>query len=359
MSNIKIALIGCGFFGQQLALGFTKAGADLLGVTDLSMEFAERLAAKFNTKAYSDMETLFHEVTPDLVLIATPNYAHKVPALTALKHGCHIFIETPFSIHQTDCSEILTLAKQKKKSVFIGHLLRTLPGLLKAKELMMQNVLGKITVARASRQRWIDAFQDKNWWKNDVNLTGGKLFNEIHELDLLCWLLGDVSSVYAQATNRAHTDTPDNHDIIQLLLQFESGVFASLEMGTAYRLHEWGITIHGELGALMVNFFTSTMTLSFADGTRQQFNLYDEFEADLSLRESGKATQKYNLPTALSPLWLTRAVEIEADMVVKHLLGVTEHCILSQSTTKAIAVACAAKKSIETQQRVELDTASM
>ena len=134
---------------------------------------------------------------------------------------------------------------------------------------------------RRTTRSWIDSALDKNWWKNDVKLTGGKLFNEIHELDLLCWFLGDITSVYAQSTNRAHPDNLENHDIIQLLLQFKSGVFASLEMGTAYRLHEWGISIHGERGALVINFYNSTMTLTLSDGTRQQFNLYDEFEADL------------------------------------------------------------------------------
>ena len=355
MNKINVVLVGCGFFGQQLASGFTKAGAKLLGVTDVSMSFAENLAEKFNTQAYTDIDTLLNETKPDLVLIATPNYAHKIPALIALKHQCDVFIETPLSIHQTDAEEILTVAKQNGRKVFVGHLLRALPGLIKAKQILQEGTLGKITVARATRQRWIDSFQDKNWWKNDVNLTGGKLFNEIHELDLLCWLLGDVKSVYAQSTNRSHNDTPDNHDIIQLLLQFESGVFASLEMGTAYRLHEWGITIHGELGALVVNFFTSTMTLTLANGTREQFHLYNEFEADLSLRESGKGTQKYNLPTTLSPLWLSRAVEIESEMVIQSLLNKSENCLLSSNVLNAVIVASAAKKSMQTKQLIQLD----
>ncbi|QIM62366.1 oxidoreductase [Pasteurellaceae bacterium Orientalotternb1] len=354
MQKINVALIGCGFFGQQLALGFTKAGANLVGVTDVSSRFSEALADKFNTKTYPDIEQLLHDTQPDLVLIATPNYAHKLPALSALKRQCHIFIETPFSIHQADCEEIIAVAERYGQSVFVGHLLRTLPGLIKAKELIEQGTLGKITVARATRQRWIDSFEDKNWWKNDVNLTGGKLFNEIHELDLLCWLLGEISSVYAQSTNRSHTDTPDNHDIIQLLLQFKNGVFASLEMGTAYRLHEWGITIHGECGALVINFFTSTMTLTLADGSREQFNLYNEFEADLSLRESGKATQKYNLPDSLPPFWLSRAVEIEAEMVIQHLKHREMPCILSEKISDAVIVAAAAKKSIQNKQRIEL-----
>ena len=48
------------------------------------------------------------------------------------------------------------------------------------------------------RQRWIENLPNKEWWKLDANLTGGELFHLIHELDLLCWLLGDIEAVFAQ-----------------------------------------------------------------------------------------------------------------------------------------------------------------
>ena len=37
-------------------------------------------------------------------------------------------------------------------------------------------------------------------------------------------------------------------------------------MGTAYRLHQWGIQIHGENGVIEVNFFTSSVTFNYLDG---------------------------------------------------------------------------------------------
>lgn len=353
MTEIKVALIGCGFFGQQLALGFSKAQAKLVGVTDVDQLIGKQLANKFNCPYYQDIDQLLEDTQPDLVLIATPNYAHYQPAITALQHHCHIFIDTPFVIDPLEGNEIIRLAQQHNKQIFVGHLLRVLPGLLRAKQFIQQNKLGKITVARANRQRWIDESNKKNWWKNDVKLTGGKLFNEIHELDLLCWLLGDIDSVYAQATNMAHPTTPENHDIIQLLLGFKTGILASFEMGTAYRLHEWGIAIHGELGALVINFFTSTMTLTLANGQRQQFNLFDEFEADLSLRETSKNIQRYHEKDTLSPLWLSRAVEIEAENIIAHLLGKT-HSVLTENIMSAVKVANAASLSIHQQTLINI-----
>ncbi len=353
MKKIKVALVGCGFFGKQLAHIFNKSNAELVGFTDLDFQLANKLAESYAVRAYDDVQELLSATKPELVIIATYNNAHKLPAIAALNHNAHIFIETPFTIEGQECIEIERLAQQKQKTVFVGHLLRTLPGIMKAKQFIKENVLGKITVARATRQRWIDSSPNKGWWKNDVSLTGGKLFNEIHELDLLCWLLGDVHSVYAQSTNRAHPEHIDNHDVIQLLLQFKSGVLASLEMGTAYRLHEWGISLHGEHGALLINLFNSTMTLTLANGQRQQFNLYDEFEADLSLRENGKSTQRYNELNAIVPLWLSRATEIEAKSVLNHLVN-QQKSVLTQQITDAVIVASAARESIKLRRQINI-----
>ena len=346
MDNINVALVGCGFFGQQLASVFNKLPAKLVGVTDLQINLAQNIAEQHKTEAYADLNTLLSQQKVDLVLIATYNYSHRQLAEIAIRKGCAVFIETPFTINEQDAHLLVQLAKENNVPLFVGHCLRVLPGLQQAKQLLAQQALGKITVVRANRQRWINPIFQKDWWKNDIQLTGGKLFHEIHELDLLAWLIGEVEAVFAQSTNRAHLGTPDHHDIIQLLLQFKNGVFGSLEMGTAYRLPKWDIAIHGELGSMMINFFTSTVTITFANGKRQQFNMYNEFEADLSLRESSKGIQKYGQPNEHCPYWLTRAVELEAQSIFEHLQQ-HKNSILCELPARAICIASAATQSIQ------------
>ena len=354
MSNgLNIALIGCGFFGTQLAAAFHKANAKLIATTDINPTLAQSIAEQYGGTTFLSVEEMLAACQPDLVIIATPNYAHYAPAVLCLNANCHIFIETPFALSASHCQQLLHLAQEKNKHIFVGHLLRTLPGLLKVKDALAQQKLGKITVVRAMRQRWIDNVPNKEWWKLDANLTGGELVHQIHELDLLCWLLGNIEAVYAQSANRAHQDTPDSRDVIQLLLRFKNGILGSLEMGTAYRLHQWGIQIHGEKGVIEVNFFTSTVIFNYLNETIEHFDLYEEFEPDLSLRESAKGIQQYNATHTLCPLWLGRAAEIEAVSIVAHL---TEGQIspLSTCLAEAIQVAEAAKHSMIVEKQVSL-----
>ncbi|MFQ1015616.1 Gfo/Idh/MocA family protein [Avibacterium paragallinarum] len=355
MDQINVALVGCGFFGQQLAAIFNQSPAKLVGVTDLQIDLAQNLAEKHRTFAYADLASLLAQQKVDLVLVATYNQSHRQLAEIAIQQGCAVFIETPFTINAQDATDLLQQAKAKNVPLFIGHCLRVLPGLQQAKQFLTQQRLGKITVVRANRQRWINPIYQKDWWKNNIQLTGGKLFHEIHELDLLAWLIGEVDAVFAQSTNRAHLETPDHHDIIQLLLQFKNGVFGSLEMGTAYRLPKWDIAIHGELGSMLINFFTSTVTLTFANGNREHFNMYNEFEADLSLRESSKGIQKYGQPNEHCPYWMTRAIELEAESIFQHLFA-NKPSVLSELPANAIYIASAAMRSMQNKSLVYIDS---
>lgn len=146
MSAINIALVGCGFFGQQLAAAFHKAGGTLVGVADINPSLSTQLAKQYQTTAYHSVERMFDELEADLTLIATPNYAHYSVAISALQANTHLFIDTPFALSSAHCRHILSLANEKEKQVLIGHLWRTLPGLSKAKNIIAQHKLGTITV---------------------------------------------------------------------------------------------------------------------------------------------------------------------------------------------------------------------
>ena len=97
-NGLNIALIGCGFFGVQLASAFDKAQANLIAVTDINPSLAQKLADQYGSQAFFSVEEMLAETKPDLVVIATPNYAHYSPAILALNAGCHVFIETPFTL---------------------------------------------------------------------------------------------------------------------------------------------------------------------------------------------------------------------------------------------------------------------
>ena len=100
-------------------------------------------------------------------------------------------------------------------------------------------------------------------------------------------------------------------------------MLGSLEMGTAYRLHQWGIQIHGENGVIEVNFFTSSVTFNYLDGktnAKDRLELVEDFNTNkskkvflISLKAGGTGL---NLTSASMVVhfdpWFNPAVEDQA-----------------------------------------------
>ena len=51
-NGLNIALIGCGFFGVQLASAFDKAQANLIAVTDINPSLAQNLQINMAAKPF-------------------------------------------------------------------------------------------------------------------------------------------------------------------------------------------------------------------------------------------------------------------------------------------------------------------
>ena len=118
-NGLNIALISCGFFGVQLASAFDKAQANLIAVTDINPSLAQKLADQYGSQAFFSVEEMLAKTKPDLVVIATPNYAHYSPAILALNAGCHVFIETPFTLSASQGPNIYAVLLKKKVKSFL------------------------------------------------------------------------------------------------------------------------------------------------------------------------------------------------------------------------------------------------
>ena len=142
-------------------------------------------------------------LTPELalVVVATPNHAHAEPAIAALEHGKAVFVEKPLAVELVDAQNMIASADASGSPLMVGHIMRMMPGVRRLADLLASGELGEVAAIETSRSRWIDTDgADPQWWKLDKSRTGGELTHEIHELDLMCWLGGEVTAVSSIAT---------------------------------------------------------------------------------------------------------------------------------------------------------------
>jgi predicted dehydrogenase len=83
---------------------------------------AKQLYQRFPVKGYfGDLPDLIHNAKPDVVHITTPADSHLEIAKYCLNHGCHVYVEKPFTLDAEEATELLDLAKRQGLNLTVGH----------------------------------------------------------------------------------------------------------------------------------------------------------------------------------------------------------------------------------------------
>jgi len=113
-------------------------------------------------KAYVDYRELLADANVDAVIIATPDHWHCRMVLDAVKAGKDIYCEKGFSRTLEEAKQMRDALKQSKVVFQLGHHARQATCALQAKELLVKEVLGPVTLVRTGRFKASDPAHP-NW----------------------------------------------------------------------------------------------------------------------------------------------------------------------------------------------------
>src|SRR5271157_4595878 len=150
-SQVRVAVVGVGYWGKNLARNFHDLGAlEVLCDTDPSAE-ATCKSRYQGIRFLSDYAKLLADPSVDAVALATPAVTHYEMAKAALKAGKDVLVEKPLAIDVKQGEELVSLAAAKGRILMVGHILRYHPAILKLKQLIKEGALGKINYLYSNR----------------------------------------------------------------------------------------------------------------------------------------------------------------------------------------------------------------
>ena len=149
LTHQKIAVIGAGYWGTNIIRNLKSMGS-LSGICDINTASAQEKASLFDTKMYTMRELLLDQSINGIVL-ATPSHTHHFLGYQALLHNKHLFIEKPLSYKQDEAIELIQLAKQKRRTLMVGHILRYHPAFIKLLKTARSGIIGNIKQIEAFR----------------------------------------------------------------------------------------------------------------------------------------------------------------------------------------------------------------
>ncbi len=225
MTKPRIAVFGAGLVGSRHIDEAAKQ-AELCAVVDPSKAGVD-LAGTYNVPYFATPEECLAAMTPDGVVIATPNHLHAAHAVLCMEAGVPVLIEKPIADTQANADLIVDASARFGVPVLVGHHRRHNPRIQTAKQMILDGKLGDIVAVQG--QFWLykpDDYFEADWRKRP---GAGPLFiNFIHDIDLMRYLCGEVSEVTAMRSSAQRGG--DVEDTAALLLRFESGVLGTFSV---------------------------------------------------------------------------------------------------------------------------------
>lgn len=253
--TFHVGLIGGGNISETHARAARAiSGLQIAAVYGTNSEKVRKLCGDHGGSPFTDFAAFLAHRPMDLVFIGSPSGLHATQGIAAARQGLHVLTEKPMDISTSRADELIEAAQ--KSGVKLGVIFqdRMKPHIRQLKDWIDRGVLGKPLLVDA-RVKWYrpPEYYAKSRWRGTLALDGGgALMNQgIHTIDLLLWLLGDVSSVQGRVATQLHAI--ESEDTATALLQFASGAMGVFHATTAaYPGYPRRVEISGSEGTVVL-----------------------------------------------------------------------------------------------------------
>lgn len=372
--NLGFAVIGCGSIAELAhfpSISKTE-GVELVACCDINGDLAKQAAKKWNAKYwfadYKEMLKISDKL--NAVIIATPNNFHRNQAVAAAKAGLHVVVEKPMTVINTEAWDIVKACRENKVKLMVGCDRRFWTHNQWAKELIENDVIGDVLMARSSLHEhwhWYQNHVAKTDWRIHAEVAGGAALPDTgaHAIDLLTWLVGSkVKRTVGIAKKLAF---PDSYtlcdDTVWILLEFENDSYGCVSTNRFSPVSAQATELYGTGGTIYTatdgtNPFQSVPMAVYTDRD------YD-FEDLPEILKNYRWPQKFWVEDIMNKPVEKRWVPIIPPKYPNNYENMTSHfmdCIVNdkeplvsgEDGARAVEVMCAIHRSMESGSWIEL-----
>lgn len=240
LTNLKIGLVGVGYWGKNLVRVFNQLGY-LKTICDLDKKILEKTKKEYpNLQITTDFSEILKDKDIKAVVIATPAATHYNLSKRVLDFGKDVFVEKPLALKVKEGEELVKLAQNKKLILMVGHLLLYHPAIIELKKIIKSKELGEM--------RYI--------WTNRLNF--GKLRQEEnvlwsfapHDISVIIDILKMPKKIRAIGKSYLQKDIPD---VTLSILEFKKNQTAHIFVSWLNPFKEQKLSIVGSKAMVIFN----------------------------------------------------------------------------------------------------------
>lgn len=193
---------------------------------DKAKDYAKRHGI---AKWYDDADKLLNDPEVNAIYIATPPSTHAEYTLKAAAVGKPVYVEKPMARSHKECLLMVDACKKANIPLFVAFYRRTLPNILKVKELIDSGAIGEIRsvdicVQMTIENKIVGTHDLPINWRVDPEISGGGYFYDLasHQLDAMDFLFGPISQASGFSENQSKQYKAD--DITVGVFKFKNGI---------------------------------------------------------------------------------------------------------------------------------------
>ena len=259
--KLKWGVAGCGNFAENSFLPalLLAQRSKLVSIYSHDLKRAKNFALKFGAHNSFDDFDSFLASDIDVVYISSVNSDHYGQVLKAAKVGKNILCERPIALNSVQIEEMIKVCKEQNVIFMINHLHRFHPLVQKAKELINNQMLGKIVSISATYN--IDVSPVDNF-RFKKELSGGGVLRDLggQMIDILRFFGGNIIDVKAYMDNVVYKS--DVEDFASAIVKFEKNGYGYFNISYNTKKAHNRIEILGYNGSLVIENFLGKKNLA-------------------------------------------------------------------------------------------------
>ena len=280
VKKLKWGVAGCGRFSEHTfvpTLKFLRRSI-VQSFYSHNISRAKELAEKSGAAGYFDNYDEFLKSDIDCVFIGSVNSDHYEQVIKAADAGKNILCEKPLALDSKQAAEMIEACKQNNVLLTVNYLHRLHPHVIKAKELIKNQTIGKLVSVNVSFN--LD-FPPGDNFRFNKELSGGGALRDLgtHMIDLLRYFGGEVTEIIGFMNNIIYNYDVEDYASAQVKFENESYGFFNVSYNTKKAFNR--VEILGHKGAISIENFIGVKGLS------SKLTIQLDGEAKKSFRKRG------------------------------------------------------------------------
>ena len=263
--DIAVAVLGLGSIGLRHARNLLDEGARVIGF-DPSEERRALLARDGGT-AVTERAAALEAVSA--AVVASPSGQHSDDLRAAIEAGCHVLVEKPLAHSEAGLDALLSRAEAAGLAVFVAVNQRFNPTVVAGRARLAGGALGEPLWARLLCASYLPDWRPQQDYRQGYAadpISGGVLFDVIHEFDLANHLLGPATTLAAAASRSGRLDMA-SEDVADVLLGHGPSLRSSLHLDYVTRPAQRITEIAGSEGLMRLDLRARRLERWASDGT--------------------------------------------------------------------------------------------